>query len=64
MERLSKNDILRAFGALSDALASRGLQVELFVVGGAALVLLYEARDSTRDVDAFTSDPTQQSAVR
>ncbi len=53
MERLTKPQILRALEALADALPA-GTRTELWVVGGAALVLLYEARETTRDVDAFT----------
>lgn len=64
MDRLSKDDILQAFQALSEELARRGIQTELNVLGGAALVLLYEARDSTRDVDAFVTDSTKQGVVR
>ena len=42
-----------ALEALASALPA-GPRTELWVVGGAALVLLYEAREATRDVDAFT----------
>lgn len=33
-------------------LERRGLQGDLYVVGGAALALAYDARRTTRDVDA------------
>jgi hypothetical protein len=37
---------------------------QLAVAGGAALVLLYGARDSTKDVDAFSIGSTDADAVR
>jgi hypothetical protein len=50
---LSADDIRQAFAALSDELARRGRRAEIIVVGGAALVLLFRARESTKDVDAY-----------
>jgi hypothetical protein len=66
VEGLSKPLILRALEALAVELGSAGYEapVELVTVGGAALVLLYEARDSTQDVDAFALQPEQQEVVR
>ena len=53
---------LRAlFHELSDRLAARGQQAQLFVVGGAAMALEYDGGRVTRDVDAAFA-PT--SAVR
>lgn len=43
---------MRAFEVLSAELPS-GKNEELFVIGGAALVLLYGARQSTKDVDVL-----------
>jgi len=42
----------RAFTALGDRLARRGIVADLFVVGGAAMALAYDAARVTRDVDA------------
>ncbi|MBV9071351.1 MAG: hypothetical protein JO231_21735 [Acidobacteria bacterium] len=55
---LTAEDIQRAFTALDAELASRALKAELVVVGGAALVLLFGARASTKDVDAYFVRPT------
>jgi hypothetical protein len=52
--RLGRAQILEAFEALADELGASGPPIDLYVVRGAALVLLYNARDSTKDVDAFT----------
>ena len=63
MERFTKPQILRALEALAGALPA-GPQTELWVVGGAALVLLYEARETTRDVDAFTLEAGDSGDLR
>jgi len=55
---LSADDIERAFAALSEQLAHTGRHAEIVVVGGAALVLLFRARESTKDVDAYFLKPT------
>lgn len=54
---LSADDIATAFGALSEELTRLGDRAELVVVGGAALVLLFRARESTKDVDAYFLRP-------
>jgi hypothetical protein len=60
---LSASDIQRAFAALSGELESRGRRAEIVVVGGAALVLLFRARESTKDVDAYFVTP-EASVIR
>jgi hypothetical protein len=54
---LTGDDILHALGALADELQAQGQQAQLVVMGGAALVLLYDARESTKDVDACILKP-------
>ena len=54
---LSAEDIKHAFSALSEELARDNRRAELIVVGGAALVLRYGARESTKDVDAYFVRP-------
>jgi hypothetical protein len=49
---VERQEILVALGALGNRLAERGLQGDLYLVGGAALALAYDARRTTRDVDA------------
>ena len=66
MSLLSRADILRAFEALAHEFeagttTSRG---EIVVAGGAALVVLYGAREATRDVDAFAVGSTDLAALR
>jgi len=55
--------ILRALAALGKTLPS-GTSVRLVLAGGAALVVLYDARSSTKDVDAFLLDPSGGEVLR
>ena len=54
---LSADDIREAFAALSAELARQGDRAQIAIAGGAALVLLFNARESTKDVDAFFVQP-------
>ena len=58
MTGLSKADIERLFRLLDSELAKEGAIGELYLVGGAVMCLVLEARLATRDVDAFFR-PTQ-----
>jgi hypothetical protein len=59
---LSRREILAAFSALAEELTSES-QAEIIVGGGAALVLLYDAREATKDVDALSISPLDSSIV-
>lgn len=54
---LSAEDIRKAFTALGEEFGRRGERAEIVVAGGAALVLLFNARRTTRDVDAYVVRP-------
>lgn len=54
---LTADDILRAFEALSEELSRRKERAQVAIAGGAALVLLFNARESTKDVDAYIVSP-------
>jgi hypothetical protein len=60
---LTREDILRALKALAQELPSSS-PTKIFIGGGAALVLLYSAREATKDVDAFVLISSDPSAVR
>jgi len=61
---LSREDILQTLQSLSHELAATSPRTELVLVGGAALVLLYGARPSTKDVDGLILAPTSIEPVR
>jgi hypothetical protein len=50
---LDRAQIERAFTALGDRLVRRGVVADVFVVGGAAMALAYDATRVTRDVDSL-----------
>jgi hypothetical protein len=60
---LSAEDIRAAFNTLSEELARDKQRAEMIIVGGAALVLLFGARETTKDVDAYFVRP-EASTVR
>lgn len=49
---LDRAAIEDAFSRLGDRLARRGVVADLYVFGGAAMALAYDARRATRDIDA------------
>ena len=49
---LGREDIRALLDDLSQELAARGARAELFLVGGAALAVAYDATRATRDLDA------------
>jgi len=54
---LTARDIRAAFAELARKLANDGYDAEILIGGGAALVLLFDARESTKDVDAVFLTP-------
>jgi hypothetical protein len=63
MKLLSRREILAAFRALAKELPP-GSPTEIIIGGGAALVLLYGAREATKDVDALRISPLDSASVR
>lgn len=52
MTAVERNEILDALAAVGRRLSDAGLSGDVHVVGGAAMALAYDARRTTRDVDA------------
>ena len=50
---MGRADLERAFSALGERLVRRGVVADLFVIGGAAMAMAYDATRVTRDVDAM-----------
>jgi hypothetical protein len=48
-----RTELLDAFELLDDELGAMGVEADLFVVGGAAMTVAYDARRATTDVDAI-----------
>lgn len=49
---MDRDEILAALTAVGTQLDGRGVVADLYVVGGAAIALAYDARRATRDIDA------------
>jgi hypothetical protein len=63
MALLSKQEIVFALERMGQLAEEQASLIELLVVGGAAMVLLYDIRPSTRDVDVLILAP-EASIVR
>ena len=50
---LEQTDIRRLFDLLNDELCQNNVTGELYLVGGAVMCIVYNARQSTQDLDAF-----------
>jgi len=61
---LDASGIRSALSEVARRLAAAGQRGSLVVAGGAALVLLYNARKSTKDVDVYISEPEPASLLR
>lgn len=64
MALLSATDIRAGLERLGELAAAEGLELRLALVGGAAMALAYQARLSTRDVDAVFFAPPEATDIR
>ena len=64
MATINRQEIIEALERLGQLAVARGTKIELALVGGALMVLVYAARESTRDVDAIVLAPREASTVR
>lgn len=61
---LTRDQIEQALRRLGEIAVSEGQSIELLIVGGAAMMLGYDARPATRDVDAVFFEPPATSVIR
>lgn len=64
MALLTRDDITMALARLGELAASEGYTLQLVVVGGAAMVLGYNARLATQDIDALFLPPPPAHTTR
>ncbi len=64
MATFSREEIQDGLRRLGELAQARGLHVRLTLVGGAVMVLGYQERQSTRDVDAVIVAPKEARLVR
>lgn len=64
MALLTRQDIITALERLGQLAAADGYLLRLVIVGGAAMVLGYDARQSTQDIDALFLPPPEAQVVR
>lgn len=50
---LTRADIIRLLEAINTELAKEDVEGEIYLVGGAVMCLVFDARPATRDVDAY-----------
>lgn len=60
---LSRDEIVDLLTELGRRLAVRGIHADLYLVGGAAMALQFNARAATRDVDAVFRPPAEVAEV-
>jgi hypothetical protein len=64
MAFLGRDELINAFELLDAELGRVGVAVDLFVVGGAAMAIAYDARRTTTDVDAALFAPRKSESRR
>lgn len=64
MAILTRQEIVQALERLGELANHQGYSIELLLMGGAAMVLMYNARPSTRDVDVLILAPQKAQVVR
>ena len=64
MATFTRTEILEGLQRLGELAQEKGITVQLTLMGGAVMVLAFEARLSTRDVDVFIRSPREARIVR
>jgi hypothetical protein len=64
MSTFTRSEIQEGLKRLGELAQAKGIHIQLMLVGGAVMVLHFDARISTRDVDAVTLQPREARLVR
>jgi len=64
MATIDRQDILAALKRLGDLAAARGERLDLLLVGGGVMVILFGTRSATRDLDVVILSPSDRAHVR
>ena len=64
MAIFTRDEIEAGLKRLGELAQAKGLHIELTLIGGAVMVLRFDARPSTRDVDAVILSPREAKLVR
>lgn len=64
MGTFTRNEIEEGLKRLGEHAQAKGLHIQLTLVGGAVMVLRFNARPSTRDIDAVILQPREARLVR
>ncbi len=64
MPSINKQEIIVALERLGELASAQGEQIELILMGGALMVLLFGERQSTRDLDVLIVSPSEATKVR
>ncbi len=64
MASITKQEILNALKHLGELALAQGEQIELVLMGGALMVILFGERQSTRDLDVLIIAPTESTKLR
>jgi hypothetical protein len=63
MTTFTRKEIAEGFKHLGQLAVESGIQIELVLVGGALMVLRFQERESTRDVDVAILSPNDARRV-
>jgi len=64
MATFTRKEIADGIERLGQLAVESGIEIELVLIGGALMVLRFQARDSTRDVDVAIVAPRETERVR
>jgi predicted nucleotidyltransferase len=64
MALISRQDVVAALTRLGELAAGNNQTLELLLVGGGVMVLAFDARQSTHDLDVVILQPTDAASVR